>query len=110
MEKLISVRGYEYRVDFDYQPREEMTRHYPGCCEAVEINEVWDSDGDKIKEYAFEFLEDELAEACLNSVCDDQDRAKFDKEESKMAAAEARDELRHEINYRFIRQAAGFGG
>ena len=25
------------RVEFDYQPFEEMTRHYPGCSESVDV-------------------------------------------------------------------------
>ena len=27
----------EIRVEFDYQPEEPMTRHYPGCLEDAEI-------------------------------------------------------------------------
>lgn len=27
-------------VDFDYQPYEASTRHYPGCSESVDINYV----------------------------------------------------------------------
>ena len=30
----------EVEVDFDYQPYEAMTRHYPGCSESIDINEV----------------------------------------------------------------------
>ena len=74
MEKEVSVRGYDFSVSFDYNPPEAMTRHYPGCGESVEINEVTDYDGDIIKEYAFDLLEGDLMEACLDAVHDDQDR------------------------------------
>ena len=35
-------------TDFDYQPYEPMERHYPGCSESVEINEVEIVDGSEI--------------------------------------------------------------
>ena len=96
MIKTISVQGYEYRVDFDYSPAEPVERHYPGCSESVEINEVWDSDGDKIKDYAFDALSDELEEACLNEVYIDQEEAQMAKEEAKEQAWEAKHELKFE--------------
>jgi hypothetical protein len=70
----VSVRGYEFKVDFDYQPYEPMTRHYPGCDESVDICEVTDSDGDVVKDWAYEIMEDELREACLDAVHDEQER------------------------------------
>ena len=48
MEKTVSVKGYEFKVNFDYQPPERQTRHYPGCNESVYINIIWDSDGDEL--------------------------------------------------------------
>lgn len=30
----------EFRVDYDYQPAESMTRTYPGCDESVHVNQV----------------------------------------------------------------------
>ena len=30
----------EIEVDYDYQPHEDSTRHYPGCSEEVDITEV----------------------------------------------------------------------
>ena len=104
MIKKVSVRGYDFEVDFDYQPYEPSTRHYPGCSEDVEINEVMDSDGDIIKEYAFELLEYDLMEACLNAVHEDQDRVT----DAQLLRAENRADLRHEINYKFIKRCAGY--
>ena len=92
MEKLISVNGYEFKVEFDYQPYEKSTQHYPSAPEAVEIQEVWDSDGDKVKNYAFDLLQDELEEACLNEICIDQEEAKMAKEEARQEAWEDRQE------------------
>lgn len=74
MIKTVSANGYDFEVDFDYQPAERMTRDYPGCSESVEINEVMDSDGDMVKEYAFELLENALLQACLDAVHDDAER------------------------------------
>ena len=93
MKKTISVNGYEFTVEFDYQPYEKSTRYYPGTSEAVEIQEVWDSDNDKLKDYAFDELQNELEEACINAVCIDQEEAKLAKEEAKQEAREARWEL-----------------
>jgi len=74
MIKTISAKGYDFEVHFDYQPYEPPERHYPGCSESVEINEVTDADGDIIKEYAFDLLEDALMDACLEAVHEDQER------------------------------------
>lgn len=93
MEKLISVQGYEFRVDFDYNPAERVENHYPGCSESVEINEVWDSDGDKIKEWAFDMLQNELEEVCLEAVAIDHEEAQMAKEEARQEAWEARQEM-----------------
>ena len=94
MIKTISVNGYEFRVDFDYNPPERQTRHYPGCSESVEINDVWDSDSDKIKEWAYELMEEDLEIGCLEAVQVDQEEAQMAKEEARMDAWEARDEMR----------------
>jgi hypothetical protein len=96
MVKTISVQGYEFKVDFDYNPPEAAGRHYPGCSESVEINEVWDDDGDKVKDYAFDLLKDELEEGCLNQVYIEKEEAQMAKEEAKMEAWEARQELKFE--------------
>ena len=39
---------FEIEVSYDYQPYEQMTRHYPGCSESVDINEVRIVDGPEI--------------------------------------------------------------
>ena len=74
METKASVKGYEFRVVFDYNPYEPSTRHYPGCSESVEINEIFDYDGEEVKDYAFDILESLVEEQCLESVHDEQDR------------------------------------
>ena len=74
MEKKVNVRGYDFVVDFDFSPYEPQTWHYPGADESVEINEVTDYDGDIIKEYAFDILENDLIDACLEAVHDEKDR------------------------------------
>ena len=93
MIKTVSVNGYEFIVDFDYNPAEAQTRHYPGCCESVDINEVRDSEGDLIKEYAYELIMDELEIACLEAVQADEEEKKMAKEEARMDAWEARQEM-----------------
>ena len=81
MIKTVSVRGYDFEVDFTYNPPEKQTWDYPGCNESVEIDEVTDYDGDIIKEYAFDLLEDDLMGACLDAVHEDQDRVTDAQEE-----------------------------
>lgn len=73
METKASVKGYEFRVVFDYNPSERQTRHYPGCSESVEINEIFDYDGEEVKDYAFDLLEEDIMQACLDAVHDEQD-------------------------------------
>ena len=36
--KTSLILEIEIEVDYDFQPMERMTRHYPGCPEEVEIN------------------------------------------------------------------------
>ena len=106
MIKTVSVRGYDFEVDFTYNPPEKRTWDYPGCNESVEIDEVMDYDGDIIKEYAFDLLEDDLMGACLDAVHEDQDRvtdAKILRQEEKA------DDFRHEMNYKFIKRGLGYG-
>ena len=93
MIKTISVSRYEFKVDFDYNPPERQTWDYPGCSESVEINDVWDSDGDKIKDWAYELMEEDLEIGCLEAVYDDQEQKKLAKEEAQMHAWEARQEM-----------------
>ena len=94
MLKTVSINGQEFKVDFDYQPYEPTTRHYPGCSESAEINEIWDSDGDKIKEWAFELLEmNDIEIVCLEAAHIDQEEAQMAKEEARMDAWEARQEM-----------------
>ena len=81
MIKTVSVRGYDFEVDFTYNPPEKRTWDYPGCNESVEIDEVTDYDGDIIKEYAFDLLEYDLMSACLDAVHEDQDRVTDAQEE-----------------------------
>ena len=105
METKVSVKGYEFRVVFDYQPYEKSTMHYPGCSESVEINEIFDYDGEEVKDYAFDILEGLVEEQCLEAVHEENDRVA----DARMTYLEDRaDELRHEINYKFIRRCAGF--
>ena len=95
MIKTISVQGHEFKVDFDFEPAEDTTWDYQGHNESAAINEVWDSDGDLIKEWAHELLDEDLEIACLEAVQIDQEEAKMAKEENKMEAWEARqDEFR----------------
>jgi hypothetical protein len=94
MQKTVSINGFEFKVDFDYQPYEPTTRHYPGCSESVEINEIWDSDGDKLKEWAVELLEmNDIERVCHEAVQVDQEEAQLAKEEAKQEAWEARQEM-----------------
>lgn len=81
METKASVKGYEFRVVFDYNPSERQTRHYPGCSESVEINEIFDYDGEEVKDYAFDILEELVEEQCLEAVHDEQDRVEDAQEE-----------------------------
>jgi hypothetical protein len=92
MIKYISVQGHEFKVDFDHSPEEDATYDYPGCNESVEINGVFDSDGDEIKEWAFDMLGNDLEVACLEAVAIDQEEARMAKEEAKEEAWEARQE------------------
>jgi hypothetical protein len=96
MQKTISVQGYEFRVDFDYEPAEPRTWHHPGCSESVSINDVWDSDGDKIKEWAYDILENDIEIGCLEAVQIDQEEAQMSEENAKMRAWEARQEFKFE--------------
>ncbi len=86
MIKTISIQGYEFKCDFDYECAEKMTRHYPGCSDSVSVNEVLDSDGDILKGWAMDILEQEIELACLDAVHDDQLEAQLAKEEHEMEA------------------------
>jgi hypothetical protein len=90
MIKTISVQGHEFKVDFDHSPEEDATHDYPGCNESVEINGVYDSDGDEIKEWAFDMLGNDLEAACLEAVAIDQEEARMAKEEGQQEAWEIR--------------------
>jgi hypothetical protein len=94
--KKISVNGYEFKCDFDYQKAEAQTRHYPGCSEQVEINDVWSPDGLKLEEWAFELIQEDLEIGCLEAVQVDQEEAKMSRENAKMRAWEARQEFKFE--------------
>jgi hypothetical protein len=96
MVKNISVNGYEFKVDFDYNPPEKMTRHYPGCSESVEINDVWSPEGLKLEEWAFELIQDDLEIGCLEAVQVDQEEAQMSRENAKERAWEARQEFKFE--------------
>ena len=106
MIKTVSVRGYDFEVDFTYNPPEKRTWDYPGCNESVEIDEVMDYDGDIIKEYAFDLLEDDLMGACLDAVHEDQDRVT---DAQLLRQEEKADDFRHEMNYKFIKRGLGYG-
>ena len=106
MIKTVSVRGYDFEVDFTYNPPEKRTWDYPGCNESVEIDEVVDYDGDIIKEYAFDLLEDDLMGACLDAVHEDQDRVT---DAQLLRQEEKADDFRHEMNYKFIKRGLGYG-
>jgi hypothetical protein len=94
MIKTISIHGHEFKADFDYQPAEDQTRHYPGCSEDIELNEVWDSDGDILKDWAYEFIEEDIHIQCLEAVHEDMEEAKMSEENAKMRADEARREFK----------------
>jgi hypothetical protein len=93
MEKTVSVKGYEFKVDFDHNPAEDRTWDYQGHSESVEINEVWDSDGDLVKDWARELLDEDIEIECLEAVRADEEEKKMAKEESRMDAWEARQEM-----------------
>ena len=66
----------EVEINFDYQPYEAMTRHYPGCSECVMIEEV------KVIETNAELcllkgVEEQLSEQVLEWVHEEQDYAKY---------------------------------
>jgi hypothetical protein len=90
MIKTISIHGHEFKADFDYQPAEDQTRHYPGCPEDIELNEVWDSDGDTLKDWAYEFIQEDIHIQCLEAVQVDMESDKLAKEEAQEEAWEIR--------------------
>jgi hypothetical protein len=90
MIKTISVQGWKYKVDFDYEPAEDQTRHYPGCSESVEINEIWDPDGETFGQWAYDLLQDDIEIGCLEAMHKDMEEAKLAKEEAQEEAWEIR--------------------
>jgi hypothetical protein len=92
MIKTISVQGYEFKVDFDYNPYEPPERHYPGCNEYVDINEVWSPEGNILEEWAFELIQDDLEIGCLEAVQVDQEEDLLSREQSREDAWEAKHE------------------
>lgn len=67
---------FEIEIDFDYEPYEAMTRHYPGNSESVIINDV------RVAETQAELcllkgVEDELAEKVMEWIHDEQDYAEY---------------------------------
>ena len=96
MIKTISVNGYEFKVDFDYYDDEKPTIHSPGGNEYVEVTNVWDSDGDRVKVWALALMEEDVEIACLNEVYIDQEEAKMAKEEARQEAWETRNKLKFE--------------
>ena len=96
MIKKISVQGHEFKVDFEYYPAEPVERHYPGCNEYVDIDEVWSPEGNILEEWAFDMLQNDLEVACLEAVQVDQEEAKMAKEENRMDAWEEKQRLQFE--------------
>ena len=68
MEETIFINGYEFKVDFDYQPYEHPTWDYPGADENVEVNGMYDYDGEEVKNYALELLEPYAQEEILHLI------------------------------------------
>ena len=60
----------EIEIDFDYQPEEQMTRHYPGCSASADINEVLRVDNGSelcLLPKAEELIEETLLEIALDN-------------------------------------------
>jgi hypothetical protein len=96
MIKTISVQGYKFRVDFDYNPPEDTTWGYQGHSESVEINDVWSPKGNILEEWARDMLQNDLEVACLEAVAIEQEEAQMSSENAKMRAWEARQEFKFE--------------
>ena len=48
IEDVFNEKEFELDVDYDYQPHEPQSRHYPGCDAQIDICEVRMSDGTEI--------------------------------------------------------------
>jgi hypothetical protein len=83
MIKTISMQGYKFKVNFDYEPAEAQTHDYPGCQEAVVINEVWDFEGDRLKDWAFNLIENDMEYKLLWAVHADMEAAKLEVEDER---------------------------
>lgn len=76
----------EVEIDFDHQPEEKMTRHYPGCPAHIEINEIKLPTADEVvKQY-----EQEIHDACWDEVKEEE------QERAIMRAEYRRDAMRED--------------
>ena len=66
----------EIDVDFDYEPHEAMTRHYPGNSESVAINYVCITET-KAELCLIGTAEDEIAEKVLDLIHEEQEYAAY---------------------------------
>jgi hypothetical protein len=90
MKTTISLE-IECEVDFDYQPAERMTRHYPGCHEAVEINTLLLNEKEISMEtfnIMMEMYQGEIEQACWDEVRDQEQEREIIKAEYRRYAKE----------------------
>ena len=64
----------EFEVDFDIQKEERMTRHYPGCPAAIEINDLKIGRRAVTQDIFSRIMDqhqEEIEEACLEEAFED---------------------------------------
>ena len=71
----------EVEVEFDYEPSEAMTRHYPGCDESVSIYEIKRVDNGAELFLIDNDLEVELSEKILDELHQEADEREIDRYE-----------------------------
>jgi hypothetical protein len=67
----------EIEVDYDYQPYEDMTRHYPGCNEDAEITSIIMTDTGAEIDIIDDDLLEELRVSILEHVAEESEYNKY---------------------------------
>jgi hypothetical protein len=75
------IHEIDIEIEFDYQPYESMTRHYPGCNEDAEICGITllAVDGEMVELSEIEIIDDDLLESLRIQILE------YVAEESEMA-------------------------